>query len=187
MTGLTAPSQWVLRFAHLVGPDRPVLDLACGSGRHARWFAGMGHDVVGVDRDPDALASLAGIRRVRTVRADIEVGPWPFAPAAFAGVIVTNYLHRPLFPLLRMALAPAGVLIYETFAIGNERYGRPSNLEFLLRPGELLCAAQGLRVLAYEDCYIERPKPALVQRVCAIRAEHVPARPIPGEGEGGFG
>jgi len=171
-------SPWVLRFAHLV-PDGRVLDVACGSGRHARVFATLGREVVGIDRDRASLAALAGSGQVHAVCADIEGGPWPFAPAAFAAVVVTNYLHRPLFPVLRDALHAGGVLIYETFAVGNERHGRPSRPEFLLRPGELLTAVQGMRVLAYEDCYVERPKPALVQRICAIAAGEVPERPFP--------
>ena len=155
-----------------------MLDVACGVGRHARFFAATGRTVVGVDRDFAALASLAGIARVHPVCADLEGGPWPFVPGAFGAVVVTNYLHRPLFPSLRSALAPGGLLIYETFASGNERCGRPANPDFLLLPGELLRMAEGLRILAYEDCYTTRPKPALVQRVCAIAACDVPARAL---------
>jgi len=176
MNGPTSPSPWVVRFAPLVAQALPVLDVACGSGRHARHFAGAGREVVAVDRDTEALASLADIERVCAVCADLENGAWPFAPGGFGAVVVTNYLHRPLFQNLLAALAPGGVLIYETFAAGNERYGRPANPEFLLRPGELLRAVDGLRVLAYEDCYTVRPKPALVQRICAIAASDVPAR-----------
>lgn len=174
----TPASPWVLRFAHLV-PDGRVLDVACGPGRHVNVFAALGREVVGVDCDRASLAALARSGRVLAVCADIERGQWPFAPAAFAAVVVTNYLHRPLFPVLRGALRAGGVLIYETFAAGNERHGRPSSPEFLLRPGELLAAVQGMRVLAYEDCYVERPKPALVQRICAIAASDVPERPFP--------
>jgi hypothetical protein len=105
----------------------------------------------------------------------------------FGAVIVTNYLHRPLFPTLRSALAPGGVLLYETFAAGNERFGRPSNPDFLLRPGELLRAADGLRILAYEDCFVDQPKPALVQRVCAVAAAEVPVVRLESEAGGGFG
>jgi len=187
MSNHPSASDWVLRFAHLVPDSLPVLDVACGGGRHARWFATAGHDVVAVDRDFAALRSLAGIARVQPLQADLEAAPWPFLDTAFGAVIVTNYLHRPLFPVLRAALAPGGVLIYETFAAGNERHGRPANPDFLLQPGELLRASAGLRVLAYEDCYVARPKPALVQRVCAIAAHEVPERALPGVGQGGFG
>jgi len=180
-------SAWVLRFAHLLPEAFPVLDVACGSGRHARVIAAMGREVVGIDRNREALVSLAATARVHTVCADIEQGPWPFMAGIFGGVIVTNYLHRPLFSTLRAALAPGGVLLYETFAAGNERYGRPSSPDFLLRPGELLRAAEGLRILAYEDCYVEQPKPALVQRVCAVAAAEVPVVQLATEAQGGFG
>jgi len=180
-------SPWVLRFVHLLPDALPVLDVACGFGRHARMIAAMGREVIGIDRDREALASLAADARVHTVCADIEQGPWPFLARMFGAVIVTNYLHRPLFPTLRSALAPGGVLLYETFAAGNERFGRPSNPDFLLRPGELLRAADGLRILAYEDCFVDQPKPALVQRVCAVAAAEVPVVPLESEAGGGFG
>lgn len=166
---LSPPSPWVARFAHLV-PGGEVLDLACGSGRHARLFAALGHPVLALDRDPQALAAAAGPGIV-TLEYDLEAegAAWPFAPGRFAGIVVTNYLHRPLMAQLMASLAPDGVLIYETFALGNERFGKPSNPAFLLRPGELLehAADGGLRVLAFEDGTIERPKPARVQRLCA--------------------
>lgn len=167
------PSPWVCRFAPLIPGGGTVLDVACGSGRHARWLAQRGWRVEAVDRDPQALAPLAA-SGVRTRVADLEADPWPYAGQHFDGVVVTNYLYRPLLPVIVAALAPAGVLIYETFARGNERYGRPSNPEFLLAPGELLAAAAGLRVIAYEDLYLEAPKPALVQRICALNAPAVP-------------
>lgn len=122
-----------------------------------------------LDRDAGALAALAGVPRITTLYADLENGRWPCTRGVYAGVVVTNYLHRPLFPHLIHALAPGGVLIYETFAAGNERYGRPSNPAFLLQPGELLEVVRGrMRVVAYEDIYIEEPRPALVQRLCAL-------------------
>jgi SAM-dependent methyltransferase len=146
-----------------------VLDVACGSGRHARALAASGHAVDAVDRDPACIRTLAAVAGVTAVCADIEAGEWPFRGVQYAGIVVTNYLHRPLFPLLLDALAPGGVLIYETFAAGNERYGRPSNPDFLLRPGELLDVARTrLRVVAYEDVTVAAPKPALVQRICAV-------------------
>lgn len=166
---LAAPSEWVRRWAPLVGRGAAVLDVACGGGRHARFFAGLGHPVDAVDRDVAAVAALAGVSGVTALCADIENGPWPYAGRRFAAVVVTHYLHRPLFPALIAALAPGGVLIYETFAQGNERYGRPSNPDFLLRRGELLQVAAGLRIFAYEDLTVELPKPAAVQRICAVR------------------
>lgn len=165
---LAEPSEWVLRWAPLVGRGAAVLDVACGGGRHARFFAGLGHAVDAVDRDAAAVAALAGVSGVTALCADIENGPWPYAGRQFGGIVVTNYLHRPLFPVLIDALAPGGVLIYETFALGNEAYGRPSNPDFLLRRGELLQAAAGLRVVAFEDLTVELPKPAVVQRICAV-------------------
>ncbi|MDB5748979.1 MAG: SAM-dependent methyltransferase [Massilia sp.] len=162
-------SPWVRRFAPLV-PAGEVLDLACGSGRHARLFAGLGHPVVAVDRDPQALAATAGAG-ITTLEIDLEEdgAPWPFDAGRFAGIVVANYLHRPLFPHLCASLAPGGVLIYETFALGNEAFGKPSNPAFLLRPGELLemAAAGGLAVLAYEDGIVTDPRAARVQRLCA--------------------
>jgi SAM-dependent methyltransferase len=162
-------SPWVSRFAGAV-PAGEVLDLACGGGRHARLFAALGHPVLAVDRDPQALAAAAG-PGITTLEIDLEGegARWPFAAGRFAGIVVTNYLHRPLFADLVKSLAPDGVLIYETFALGNEAFGKPSNPAFLLRPGELLdVAAQGgLTVLAFEDGVLAQPKPARVQRLCA--------------------
>jgi SAM-dependent methyltransferase len=166
-----APSAWVRRWAPLVAAGGRVLDVACGTGRHARWLAGLGCEVLAVDRDPAARAALAGVARVEVVIADLEGAPWPFEPARFDAVVVANYLHRPLFPRLLEALREDGVLIYETFAAGNERYGRPSNPAFLLQPGELLDVVKGrLRVIAFEDLYVPDPKPAMVQRICAVNS-----------------
>lgn len=142
-----------------------MLDVACGSGRHVRYLAERGHAVTGVDRDAQALAPLQSI--ARTVVADIENGPWPFSDGAFDAVIVTNYLWRPLLPALRASLASGGVLLYETFALGNEAYGKPSNPNFLLQPGELLALAQGLHVVAYEDGLLTDPM-RRVQRIAAL-------------------
>jgi SAM-dependent methyltransferase len=170
------PSQWVRRWSHLVASGGTVLDVACGGGRHARWFASRGHPVVALDRDDAALASLADVTGVRVVHADLEpsgdTAAWPFgADERFAAIIVTNYLHRPLLPQLTSALAPGGVWIHETFAQGNETLGRPSNPRFLLRPGELLdaAAAAAMRVVAFEDGFVDEPRPAFVQRICAVR------------------
>lgn len=154
-----------------------MLDVACGSGRHSRYLAARGYQVLAVDRDEQALACLDGLCGVRTLRYDLEADAWPFANQRFDGIVVTNYLHRPLLPLLPKALAADGLLIYETFAQGNQRYGKPSNPLFLLRPGELLDLARGLRVLAYEDLYVAQPKPALVQRLCARNGEEVVGQP----------
>jgi SAM-dependent methyltransferase len=153
-----------VRWAPLVERG-PVLDVACGGGRHARFFAQRGLEVVAVDRDAQAFSGS-----IRFVKADLEDGsPWPFAGQRFAAVVVTNYLHRPLFPRLVEALEAEGVLIYETFMAGNERYGRPSNPDFLLRPGELLDAFGALTIVAFEQGMVERPKKAVVQRLCAVR------------------
>jgi len=162
-------SPWVRRFGAAM-PAGEVLDLACGSGRHARLFASMGHPVLAADRDPQSLALAAG-PGISTLEIDLEGegSSWPFERGRFAGIVVTNYLHRPLMADLVNSLAPNGVLIYETFALGNEAFGKPANPAFLLRPGELLeLAAQGgLTVLAFEDGIVARPKPARVQRLCA--------------------
>ena len=162
-------SSWVQRFAPLAQPGE-VLDLACGSGRHARHFAALGYQVLALDRDPEALAHALG-EGIATLLADLEDGvtPWPFSPGRFAAIVVTNYLHRPLLAQLAASLAPDGILIYETFANGNGAFGKPSNPAFLLQPGELLAlaSANGLRVIAFEDGYTDLPKPAMVQRLCA--------------------
>lgn len=158
-----APSEWVERWAPLV-EHGPVLDVASGSGRHARFFAKRGLEVVAVDREPQEIPG------VTFVKADLEDGsPWPFAGRRFGAVIVTNYLHRPLMNLLEETLDAGGVLIYETFMAGNEKFGKPSNPAFLLRPGELLEAFAGLTVVAFEQGLVERPKPAAIQRLCARR------------------
>ncbi len=174
-----APSVWVRRHAGLFKPGGRVLDVACGGGRHLRWLAAQGYDVTGVDRDAAALAGLAGVAGVgQLVQADIENGPWPFAGQTFDGVVVTNYLWRALLPAIGQALAPGGVLIYETFAHGHQTIGRPSRPDFLLQPGELLRAFAGLRVVAYEDGF-EAEAPRFVQRLAAVNASadtHPPLR-----------
>jgi SAM-dependent methyltransferase len=162
------PSPWVARFAPLA-KEGEVLDLACGTGRHSRLLAGLGHPVLALDRKPEALATAAGAG-IATMAYDLEDGsPWPFEAGRFAAIVVTNYLYRPLFAHLAASLRPDGILIYETFAQGNQVYGKPSNPDFLLAPGELLALAAhgGLQVLAYEDGHVERPHPAQVQRLCA--------------------
>lgn len=158
-------SDWVRRWSALLPAGARVLDVACGSGRHLRFLAARGHRLTGVDRDAGAVEPLRTLAEI--VVADIESGPWPFEGRRFDGVVVTNYLWRPLLPAIVAALAPGGLLIYETFADGQQTVGRPSRPEFLLRPGELLAAAGGLRVVAYEDGYLE-PPPRYVQRLAAV-------------------
>ena len=149
-------------------PGGEVLDLACGSGRHTRYLAALGFRVVAVDRDELALKALSTLECVSVRHADLEHAPWPLAGMRFDAVVVTHYLHRPLLPKILDALSPTGFLVYETFAAGNERFGKPSNPDFLLRPGELLDLVRGrLQVVAYEDIAVSEPKPALIQRIFA--------------------
>lgn len=161
------------RFAPLVPAGAPVLDLACGSGRHSLLFLKRGHPVVAVDRDPSRLGALAGHPRLEILACDLEDGSIPTVfERRFGGIVVTNYLHRPLLAPIAAALAPGGVLIYETFAKGNERFGKPSNPDFLLDRGELLAAfADRLTIVAYEDVTVDEPRPAAMQRLCAQAAE----------------
>ena len=164
-------SPWIARWAHLIPPGARVLDLACGSGRHARFLAARGANVLAVDRDAAALDALASEAPVTVQCCDLEAGTWPLGDARFDAIVVTNYLHRPLFAALRAALAPGAVLLYETFAVGQQAFGRPTNPDFLLRPGELLTLCAGLHVLAYEDGTIGQPPSARVQRIAAIAAD----------------
>jgi SAM-dependent methyltransferase len=185
--GAGAASDWIRRWSHLVPARGQLLDLACGHGRHVRWFAARGHAVVGVDKAADALQSLDDLcagGQVRTVQADVENGPWPLmdagAPQRYDAVIVTNYLWRPLLPTIVHSLAPGGVLLYETFAHGNAELGKPSRPDFLLQPGELLRVCEGLRIVAFEDGYCPQP-PRFVQRIAAVREDPSAAgRPAPG-------
>lgn len=164
--GNTAPSGWMRRFAPLIHASGNVLDVAAGSGRNSRWLAAAGYRVVAIDRDAAVLDIDCA---QETLIVDLEQGLWPFPNRRFDGIVVTNYLHRPLFPVLCESVAAGGVLIYETFADGNQLIGRPARAEFLLRRGELLEHCRDLRVVAYEDGYIDSPKPACVQRICAVR------------------
>jgi SAM-dependent methyltransferase len=168
----TTASVWIQQWAHLVAPGAAVLDVAAGNGRHARYFAASGHPVLALDRDETVLAGLAGVAGVATRVADLENAPWPLCAAEkFGAIVVTNYLHRPLFPFFLDALAAGGVLLYETFAKGNESVGerKPSNPAFLLDPGELLAAVGGsLRVIAYQDGFTSVPRASCVQRICAV-------------------
>jgi SAM-dependent methyltransferase len=164
------PSPWVVRFADLIAAGGDVLDIACGTGRHTRVFLERGHRVVAIDRDLSGVSDLAGHPGLEILEADLENGsPLPFAGRGFAGVVVTNFLHRPLMADMVAAVESDGLFIYETYAAGNERFGRPKNPAFLLRPGELLEAVRGrLRVVAYEDLLIEEPRRAAFQRICAV-------------------
>jgi len=166
MHGAGDPSIWVQRWSHLVAPQARVLDVACGHGRHVRWFAERGCRVTGVDRDTAATQPLRALADI--VDADIEQGPWPFEAREFDAVIVTNYLWRPLAARIVASVAAGGALIWETFSAGHQSIGKPSNPNFLLRPGELLEFARGLHVVAYEDGF-ENDPPRFVQRIVAVR------------------
>ena len=177
-------SSWVRRFAALVPAEQAVLDVACGHGRHVRFFRARGHPVFAVDRDVSGLEDLAGDPGTEIVQADLESAPWPFGERSFGGVVVTNYLHRPLLARLAAAVAPGGVLIYETFACGNERIGRPRNPDFLLAPGELYRAVVPLlQVVAYEQGRERRPRPAVRQRIAAVNDTEPVELPQAGEKE----
>lgn len=178
-----AGSPWILRWLDHLPRGAAVLDFAAGSGRHARAAAERGLRVLAVDRDEQALARIgdglvAGSPTIRVRVADLEAGPWPFSvQERFDAVVVANYLFRPRFALLASLVAPGGLLVYETFAQGNERHGRPSNPDFLLEPGELLERAQraGLTVLDYQTGLVQRPSPAVIQHLCAVRARGIEA------------
>lgn len=166
---LLAASPWVQRWSHLLSAGATVLDVACGGGRHLAWFAHLGHRVTGVDRD--IAAAQAAQPAAHLVCADIEHAPWPLmhggSPQTFDAVVVTNYLWRHLFPTLRASLVPGGVLLYETFALGQETVGRPARSDFLLQPGELLRHCDGMHIVAYECGFLDAPE-RFVQRIAAI-------------------
>jgi SAM-dependent methyltransferase len=158
------PSRWVVRWAPFITRGT-VLDVACGSGRHAGLFLNRNLKVVAVDRESQQIPGA------RFIRADLEDGsPWPLAEERFEGIVVTNYLHRPMLKILKESLAEGGVLIYETFMQGNEKFGKPSNPAFLLRPGELLEAFKDLTIKGFEEGAVSDPKPAMIQRLCAVQA-----------------
>jgi SAM-dependent methyltransferase len=172
---LAPPSDWVQRFAHWVKPSGSLLDVACGSGRHSKLFADMGCLVTAVDASPEALAIvLRHSPKVLTVQADLENAAWPLLsnnqPQLFDAIVVTNYLHRPLMPTLLASLNDGGVLIYETFAMGNESVGKPSRADFLLKRGELLSLCQDLQILAYEDGFLTSPD-RFIQRIVATKMQ----------------
>ncbi len=168
---MMAPSPWVVRHLPLVPAGGRVLDLACGNGRHARLFVTAGYAVVAVDRDSAAISVLQGVPGITALQSDLEDSDWPLAGERFAGIVVTNYLWRPRLPDVCALLGSGGVLIYETFMVGNEAYGKPSSPQFLLRPGELRAVAKagGLREIAFAEGYTDSPKPALRQAICAVR------------------
>ena len=171
------PSPWIVRHLPLAQPCVTALDVATGSGRHARLAHGLGYSVTALDRDLFRVADLANIPDITLLQADLEDGsPWPLPGQTFNAVIVTNYLHRPILPAIIAAVAPDGLLLYETFAQGNERFGRPSNPNFLLRPGELLEAVRGrLTPVAYEHVTLSSPPGtpvAIVQRIAAAGPNH---------------
>jgi len=183
--GTEPPSDWVKRWSHLVKAQGTVLDVACGHGRHAWWFYRLNHTLTLVDRSQAAMDAIAiAAPTCNKVVADIENGPWPLTGRQFDAVVVTNYLWRPLMPTLLASLAPGGVLIYETFTAGNETVGKPSRADFLLRPGELLQVCKDLRVVAFEDGFIQsagNTSPRFAQRIVAVRedAANTPAARYP--------
>jgi len=168
------PSPWIVRWAPAIAAGGSVLDLACGSGRHVRYLAGRGLRVTAVDRDREAIERCHGA--AERVQADLESAPWPLQGRRFDAVIVTNYLWRALMPHIVDSIGPGGLLLYETFALGNERFGKPSNPDFLLRPGELLTHVNALHVLAFEDGMAEAPT-RRIQRLAAWRAPATDALP----------
>ena len=175
------PADWLQAWAHLLPAGAAVLDIACGRGRHLRWLAGRGHPVTGIDRDPEALGASQGLaeaRQAELILADIEHGPWPCPGRQWPVVLVIHYLWRPLWPQILASLAPGGWLIYETFAAGNESVGKPARPDFLLQPGELIERCAGLRIIAFEDGFLDHPA-RFVQRVLARRpgpADSLPMR-----------
>jgi len=174
--GQELTSNWVARWSHLLPAGCSVLDVACGHGRHMRHFVGLGHPVTGVDRNPDAIEAVSHVGEA--ICADIENGPWPLQGRSFGGVVVTNYLWRPLWPRILESLAPNGVLIYETFSNGNETVGKPSRPDFLLQQGELLNVCKTLRVVAFQEVFTTQPD-RFVQRIVAVRetqSEQTPVR-----------
>ena len=175
---MATPSPWVRRFATRIRPGGRVLDVAAGAGRHTRWLRDQGYRVTAIDVDVSKLADLANDPAVELLEADLETGEWPLPGRTFDGVVVTNYLHRPLLLALVDALARGGVLIYETFGEGNERYGRPSNPDYLLREGELLDTYEGrLDIVAFEHVTETDPRPAVRQRICATLSEDAAEAP----------
>jgi SAM-dependent methyltransferase len=171
--GAEPASAWVQRWSHLVAPNGSVLDLACGNGRHARWFDRQGCAVVAVDISPAAIEAVKqALPMCEAVLADIENSPWPLGQRQFDAVVVTNYLWRALMPQILASLAPGGLLIYETFTEGNASVGKPSRADFLLRSGELLEICRDLRIVAFEDGFEDASQShgqRFVQRIAAVK------------------
>jgi SAM-dependent methyltransferase len=174
--GQGSASHWVARWSHLLPPGASVLDIACGAGRHMKWFSDLGHQVTGIDRSPEALSKASAYGAV--VLADIENDPWPLIKEQktqqFQALVVTNYLWRPLFSVMADSVASGGFLIYETFSNGNETVGKPSRPDFLLQTGELLTRFPGFRTIAFEDGFLADP-PRFVQRIVAQRSHPMTA------------
>jgi SAM-dependent methyltransferase len=172
------PDAWVSRFAPLIYTGGSVLDLACGNGRHSRLFLDSEHPVTAVDRSVAAMDGLKTRKGLELIEADIEDGPWPLAGRTFDAIVVVNYLHRPLLPILAESLNGGGMLIYRTFGVGNEKYGKPSNPDFLLRPNELIESFKELEVVAFES---GDTGTAVVQRICAVKRDFTRAgeEPLP--------
>ena len=169
-------SPWIRRFTPLIPAGSSVLDLACGRGRHMQWLASQGHAVLGVDRDAEALQSAQ--QWGQTLHADLEDGsPWPLPGRQFGAVVVTNYLWRPLWPQILDSVKPGGLLLYETFAQGNEAFGKPSRADFLLAPGELLQVCNGWQIIAYEHGQLRQPE-RVVQRIAAIKPAAENSNPV---------
>lgn len=164
------PSPWVLDHAHLIPAGGQVLDLACGNGRHTRYLHKLGFRVVAADKDLSGVDDLATTDGIELLQADLELEKWPFAAGQFNGIVVTNYLHRPHFPHILESLAENALLIFETFARGNEKFGRPRNPAYLLEPNELLNAfGESLKVINFAQTEDRSPRPAVRQRICARR------------------
>ena len=166
-TGNTPPSPWVVNYVDQINEGSDVLDLACGSGRHTRLFLERGCRVMAIDLNIEGVSGLMGDPGLAVLEVDLENGPWPLGNADFDAVVVTNYLWRPLFPRIRDAVRPGGLVIYETFADGNERFGKPSNPDYLLKEGELNDWFSDWEILGYEHAEVTDPRPAMVQHICA--------------------
>ncbi len=168
---IASPSPWIVEHAACIPRAGRVLDLACGSGRHSVWLAAHGYQVDAVDRDEQAVAHMQGMHNINVKIADIETGNWPESVELYDGIIVSRYLFRPLLQKLAAMLKPDGVLIYETFMEGNERYGRPRNPDFLLQPHELSTVyAPLLKIHAFWQGEVAGEVPAVMQRICAINS-----------------
>jgi SAM-dependent methyltransferase len=167
---LGKPSSWVVKHQPLIRKGGRVLDLACGKGRHAIRFAQQGYQVDAIDRDAQVVSNMVGMSNINVIIVDLEVGEWPNSDQFYDGLIVSRYLYRPMLHTLAAMLNPGGVLIYETFMVGNERFGKPSNPDFLLLPNELLdIYSPLLNIISFEQGEEQTPRPAVMQRICATK------------------